>query len=309
MPGFGVRVTARSKSFFVMYGTARRLKTIGRYPEMSLREARAEAQRVMVIKPASEAQIVLFDLVKAFLQDCGTRLRPKTVASYETVLKNAPDIAIDRVSKSLATTAHEIKAYKAMFNWAMREQLVEKNPFIHLTARYGKRDRFLSDDEIHAVWKYESEPYSTIVKLLLLTGQRRSQVWRLQPDWIEDDLIHFPASIMKNGEPHTIPFGRFTLPLLDAVPFTFNGWSKSHARMVKVTGVEDWTLHDLRRTWATKMAEIGTPIHVAEAHLDHRSGTISGVAAIYFRHNWLAEMREAVQAYEDQIKLIVEGNS
>ncbi len=112
---------------------------------------------------------------------------------------------------------------------------------------------------------------------------------------------------MKNGDPHTIPFGTMTRPLLDAAPFDFNGWSKSQARLLKATGIEDWTLHDLRRTWATKMAEIGTPIQVAEAHLDHRSGTISGVAAIYFRHNWLAEMREAVQRYEDCIGKIVGG--
>lgn len=304
LPGFGLVVGKRTKTFTVVYGKERRNKSIGRYPEISLSEARKEAKRLLATQPSKKAVTNLTDLVRAYLSDCQGRLRPNTVAGYHSVLQHAPDIPIDRATKSLVKTAHEIKAYKALFNWAIREELTDTNPFIHLSAVYGKRERVLTDDEIKLVWQYDYPPYSTIVKLLLLTGQRLNQISSLQPEWIDGYLIKFPANIMKNGNTHTIPFGNLTKQFITP-PFRFNGWSNAKERMDRITGVTDYRLHDLRRTWATKNAEIGTPIHVAEAHLDHRSGTISGVAAVYFRHNWLLEMRKAVKTYEAHIAKLV----
>lgn len=308
MPGFGIRVTSGRKSFIVMYGNDRQLKTIGKYPEVSLKEARAEARKLLALKPEKTINLRLHALASAYLRDCEPRLRPSSYRRFAGILRRVPDIPLDQVSKQLAETAHEIAAYKAMFNWAIREELTDRNPFTHVTASYNKRERVLSDEELNTIWAYEHPPYSTIVKLLILTGQRLNQIASLQSDWIEGDLIHFPAAVMKNGDPHTIPIGQLSHGFLSECPFGFSGWSNAKKRMDRLTGVEGYRLHDLRRTWATKMAEIGTPIQVAEAHLDHRSGTISGVAAIYFRHNWLAEMRDAVQRYEDHILQIVGGN-
>jgi integrase len=78
----------------------------------------------------------------------------------------------------------------------------------------------------------------------------------------------------------------------------FSGWSTSKAALDKLSGVSGWTLHDLRRTFATNLAALGTPIHVTERLLNHVSGTQSGIVAVYQRHSYMPEMRKAVEAWE-----------
>lgn len=302
--GFGVIIGKRTKTYVVTYGNDRQIRSIAKFDEIPLSQARKEALRIKLAKPHRNAVTRLTELVSAFLDDCRTRLRPSTVDRYDDVLKHAPDIALDDVTRSLATTTHHIKAYKALFNFAVREELYDRNPFQHMKATYGQRTTVLSDDQLKAIWQYEAKPFSDILKLLILTGQRKSQIWRLQPEWVSDDSITFPASYMKQGKPHTIPYGDFTRQFLTP-PFSFNGWSKAKKRIDTVTGVTGWTIHDLRRTFATIHARLGTPIHVVEALLAHTSGQISGVTAIYIRHTWEHEMREAVQAYESHLQSLL----
>ena len=308
IPNFGVIVGTRNKTFFVQLGDARRTKTIGRYPALSLKDARDKAKRLLIDSPPEPTVAMSFSEARdAFLADCRTRLRKSTVDRYFFALKDIKAKSLDTVSRNIADP-NQIKALKAMYNWCIDRDYTDRNPFMRRKVRFNQRERVLTDDEVRAVWHYDHRPFSDIVKLLLLTGQRRNQIWQLHPGWIGEDTIAFPAEVMKNAAQHVIPFGGLTAQYLPEQPFSFNSWSKSKARIDRVTGVVDWTLHDLRRTFATAHAKIGTPIHVAEAHLAHSSGTISGVAAIYFRHNWLEEMRVAVQRYEDHIKQIVGGN-
>jgi integrase len=85
-----------------------------------------------------------------------------------------------------------------------------------------------------------------------------------------------------------------------------NGWSNLKTRFDRsVDGVAPWTLHDLRRTFATNLAALGTPIHVTEKLLNHVSGTVSGVAAIYNRHAYIDEMRAAISNWEKRVAEIV----
>ena len=310
LPTFGVIVGKRSKTFFVQCGTPRTTKTLGRFPDVSLKDARDAAKRLIIEDEPTTAptkNISFSDARNEFLDDCRKRLRTSTVERYYFALKDINAKTLDGISKKV-TDPNQIKALKAMYNWCIDRDYTDRNPFMRRKVRFNQRERVLTDDEIRAVWHYDHRPFSDIMKLLLLTGQRRNQIWQLHPDWIGEDTIAFPAEVMKNAAQHVIPFGELTAQYLPERPFSFNSWSKSKARIDRVTGVTDWTLHDLRRTFATAHAKIGTPIHVAEAHLSHSSGTISGVAAIYFRHNWLEEMRVAVQRYEDHIKQIVGGN-
>lgn len=95
--------------------------------------------------------------------------------------------------------------------------------------------------------------------------------------------------------------GEFLFPAkrtqVRGVPTTvFNGWSKSKERLK--ADIPPWTLHDLRRTFSSNLAALGTPIHVTEKLLNHASGTISGVAAVYNRHTYFDEMRQAILTYE-----------
>lgn len=306
-PAFGIVVGKRTKTFVVMQGKDRRLQTIGRYPEISLTDARTEAKRYLATPRLQKRTTGLVGLMEAFLDDCQLRLRPTSVARYRDVLKHAPNVSLDRATRDLARTAHEIKAYKALFNFGIKADLCDRNPFQHLTAKYNSRDRVLTDNELIKIWHYHHPPFSDIIKLLILTGQRRNQIWKLKPEWIKNDSIHFPAEIMKQGRSHTIPLTGMMNDYL-AVPFSFNGWSKAKVRMDKHTGVTDYTIHDLRRTYATIHARLGTPIHIVEALLAHTSGQISGVTAVYIRHQWMKEMQEASQRYENWLSsLLSEG--
>jgi integrase len=85
----------------------------------------------------------------------------------------------------------------------------------------------------------------------------------------------------------------------------FAGWGKSKERLDKKSGVSEWTLHDLRRTYATIQAQLGTPPHVIEALLNHKSGIISGVAQTYNRYHYLAEMKAAVSNFDAHFQATV----
>lgn len=133
------------------------------------------------------------------------------------------------------------------------------------------------------------------------TGQRRTEIGSLP--------------MTKYKREHTLPLGPLAISTIGAIPRSddymfpgreqegpFNGWSKSKARFDINCGVIGWTLHDLRRTFATVHASIGTPPHVIERLLNHVTGTISRVAAISNRWHYMDEMREAVSTYERHLQ-------
>lgn len=306
LPAFGITVGRTTKTFFVMRGAKRQLTSIGRYPEISLQDARKEARRLLVQELPKNGSMRLTDAVDAFLEDCRARLRPNTVRSYETVLKNAPNVTLAGTNRKTVTvtTAHEKKVYKALMNWCVAEELVDRNPFAHLSVSFGTRERVLTDDELKTIWHYEDGRYTTIIKLLILTGQRLGEITAYSPDWIDGDTLTIPATVAKNGISSTIPFNLLTAKYLQQHEY-FNGFSRSKKRMDKLTGVTGYTHHDLRRTYSTTMARLGVPIHVTERLLNHRSGVISGVSAVYNKYTYLKEMREAVLKYETHIANIV----
>lgn len=184
------------------------------------------------------------------------------------------------------------------------------------------RDRILTDDELAAVFRRAQaypRPYGQIVQLLVLTGQRRGEVVALRRSWIVDDVITFPAELTKNSRVHRLPLTPMVASLINAMPELpdllfpsrnnpekpFSGWSKTKARFDAELPFSDYTLHDLRRTFSSNLARMSVPIHVTEKLLNHTSGTISGVAAVYNRHSYQAEMREALLKYEAFLESIV----
>lgn len=301
MPNFGVTVGARTKTFFVVVGVNRRLRSIGKYPDISLSDARKEAKRLSVNAPLEKPTVSLARAVESYLADCATRLRPGTITEYKRHLLKRPDIPLAKLTKHNVevSNAHQTIAWKVFANWCIRNELLDKNPFLYIPIVYGKRSRVLTDSEVATIMHYEDGRYSDFLKLCLLTGQRRSEVASIRQAWLSEDTLTIPASRAKNGKEHVIAFNLLTamhLPKIDADPF--NGFSKAKTRFDRLHPFPHWTIHDLRRTFATIHARLGTPIHVVEAMLNHTSGTISGVAAIYIRHNFLAEMRKAALAYE-----------
>lgn len=108
---------------------------------------------------------------------------------------------------------------------------------------------------------------------------------------------------MKSKRSHTIPATKFRRYLPNS-RFAFNSWSKSKSRLDGQSGVSNWVLHDCRRYFSSTMARLGVPLHITEQVIDHRS-QLTGVAAIYNRYSYLAEMREALELYEAHVESIV----
>ncbi len=166
------------------------------------------------------------------------------------------------------------------------------------------------------MWRRAAEigyPYGTIVCLLMLGGQRTGETAALRWSWIDDNGITFPSHATKSARSHRIPYGPITKRILDTVPKVndllfparghddkpFVGFGVSKLVLDKC-GVTNFTHHDLRRSYSTIMASpaVGAPIHVLEKLLNHSSGVLRGVAAIYNRYSYWIEMQQSVLRYE-----------
>ncbi len=220
-----------------------------------------------------------------------------------------------------------LAALRVFFGWAVGRGLLDTSPVSNVPrpAAENPRDRVLSDDEIVAFWQgCESLgwPFGPLFRLLLLTAQRRDEVGSMT--WLEVDvdgaLWTIPRERAKNDRAHEVPLSRLALDILKAAPriagsqFIFttsgqrpaSGFSKAKQRLdiqmarwcaAEETGVPAWTLHDLRRTAATGMAKLNIAPHVVDRILNHVSGTIRGVAAVYNRHAYLEERKAALEAW------------
>ena len=234
---------------------------------------------------------------------------------------------IDRLLQTPSEQNHTFAAARVFFRWAVRAHYLVHSPCEgQLPNRTTTRERVLNDQELKAVFHAAARtgyPYGTIVMLLLLTGQRRGEITGFRWEWIDEEVrtITLPATITKNKRTHTLPYGQAVADLVAIIPFregylfpasrehvrgkpttTFNAWPKSKVALDKLLdNVAPWTLHDLRRTFATNLAKLGTAPHVVEKLLNHASGTISGVAAIYNQFQYMDEMRAAITAWDAKL--------
>jgi integrase len=235
---------------------------------------------------------------------------------------------LNRIEReSGAVSANRFRAtVSSFFNWAAREGLIDSNPAAFTNKRTETpRDRVLGDDEIRAMWAVlPPGDFGDIVKLLLLTGQRRSEIAELSWDEIdfERGLITLPADRVKNNRQHVIPMSGPVRAILEArtqiygrdLVFGVRGIGRfgfgKHKRRLDgaLAAARKWVVHDLRRSVATGMADrLGVPPHVVEAILNHASGSKRGVAGIYNRAQYLAEKKQALQRWADYVLALVEG--
>lgn len=212
-------------------------------------------------------------------------------------------------------------ALSALYSWAIGSGLVEMNPVVGTLkqAEERPRERVLTDAELHAIWHgCKDDAHGRITKLLMLTAQRREEVGGLSDDEIDYGAAVWtlPAERSKNHRAHDIPLSAPALAILRDAPRVdgrrflfgerdsgFSGWSRSKLRLGErltkaKTPVPEWTLHDLRRTAATVMADrLGIAPHVVEAILNHYSGHRGGVAGVYNRAAYATEKRAALNAW------------
>ncbi|MDX2308559.1 MAG: tyrosine-type recombinase/integrase [Hyphomicrobium sp.] len=347
LPGFGIRISqGGTKTWIAMRGEERRRVTIGRYPDMSLQEARGVAWDLLRRKQRKGSGVALRfgEAVDTFLSThCAVKNRPSTAKETERLLRRhfepefktklLEDITtedvmrvVDEVLERPAAARHVFTAGRTFFRWAVRRRYLQHSPVegLQLPTRPVSRDRVLSDRElarIYEVARDRGHPFGTIVELLILTGQRRGEIGAMRRAFIDADsrVISLPASLTKNGREHAFPFGELAERALKEALLTgdflfaargtddraFNGWSKSKLLFDRQCKIDHWTLHDLRRTFSTIQARIGTPPHITERILNHQTGTLTAIAKIYNRYSYMDEMREAMRRYEQEILRIL----
>jgi integrase len=257
-------------------------------------------------------------------------IRLGEIAEGTPTEKKRGPIAANRARASLSS----------FFTWAMAEGIVDTNPVI-ATNRQGAeqtRDRVLSDAELVGIWNASNgDDYGAIIRLLILTGQRRDEVGAIGR--AELDLPGrkwaIPAARTKNGRAHEIPLSDPALVILKSATTRegredrdaifgdgaagngFSGWSKAKAALDKrIVGdakqkkkAAPYRLHDLRRTVATRMIDLGVLPHVVEAVLNHVSGHRAGVAGVYNRALYSAEKRQALDLWAAHVEALLAGKS
>jgi integrase len=327
------------------YAGKTRKHTVGPYPVFGLKDARDAA--VKVLRTVSEGHDPeqrrpgsIEEVVAQFLDQHCKDYRPRSRKETERLLRvnvlhkwkgrkieeiTRADVraALGELTETpvMANRVHGVM--HILFRWAVENDLIAHSPVTGLRApnKETPRDRVLTDAELTAVWQAaekEGYPFGTIVRLLILTGQRRGEVAGMR--WSELDLEagHWvlPRERVKNARRHEVPLPRQAIEILQKVPqigdthvFTINGtgafggFSKARARLD--VDIPDWTIHDLRRTAASGMAKLGVSLVVIEKVLNHVSGSLAGIVGVYQRHEYAEEKRAALQQWADHIDRLV----
>ncbi|MBW9053487.1 tyrosine-type recombinase/integrase [Rhizobium mesosinicum] len=365
------------------FGGKPKKSTIGPYPAFSLADARQEASKQMRAvsegrDPAvekAERKERKVDLVDDAIDDFlkryvavnnrpsvlkertrlfKTEVRPKWgKRSMRSITRLDVITLIDGVAEKAPVMANRLLGLlRKFFSWAVDRDIIEISPMAKKVAPPGletTRDRILADSELRLVWIASVNlgyPFGPMVRLLILTAQRRSEVGGFQ--WPELELSGneqvwvIPRERAKNEREHFVPLTASVLEEIAALPkvkpdekiepiFLFtttgktpiSGYSKAKKALDKeilklakkeaeergedpgtLPAWEPWTFHDLRRTAASGMARLGVAVHVLEAVLNHKSGSIKGVAAVYNRYDYADEKRQALAAWAELVRSI-----
>jgi integrase len=366
IPGFGLRIRkGGSKTLIFQYrqGTKQRKLTLGAASALGIEAARSEARRLHAqvrlghdpaghkVEIRAQAAETFSALLKPFLDHKRRELKPRTYEEVERHLtKHAKSLhgrqlaKIDQrtIAALLATLTNENgpsaanhvrTSLNTFYVWAMGEGLADANPVMNTNkaAVNGGRERVLRPGEIRAIWTATGDDdYGIILKLLMLTGQRRDEIGRLHRGEIELDkaVISLPGERTKNRRPHEIPLSEPAIGILEGHLAEldpdreyifgtgkrgFSAWSKPKKlldqKLIAAGAVcELWTIHDMRRTFSTiAHDELGIAPHVVEAVLNHVSGHRAGVAGIYNRALYAREKRAALAQWADYVQATVEG--
>jgi integrase len=230
---------------------------------------------------------------------------------------------------------------RKLFNWAIQRGVITASPAAGIKPPLAEqsRDRILTDDEIRWLWlgcDKVGYPFGSMAKLLVLLGQRRNEVAGMT--WGELDLDKklwtLPGGRTKNDKAHEVPLCDQALAVIASLPriksdkgylFTTNGtthvsgYSRAKAVIDKAMldiareergqdiKIERWTLHDLRRSCASGMARLGISLPVIEKVLNHSSGSFAGIVAVYQRHSFADEKRNALEAWGKFVLSLIEG--
>jgi integrase len=245
---------------------------------------------------------------------------PIAAVSQYNIAKLLEDVA----KKNGGVTANRVRtSLSSLLGWIIKKgiRLPEGNvaSYTEKPVDEKSRDRVLSDAELKGIWKAcLDDDYGAIIKLLMLTGSRANEIGALRWNEVHDEQIVLPAERTKNRRAHIIPLSdvakKMIPPRRADRKFVFGrhdtgfqGWSHCKAALDQRAQLEHWAVHDLRRTVATRMAELGVQPHIVEAVLNHVSGHKGGVAGIYNRATYDKEKREALNVWAEHVTALIEG--
>jgi integrase len=343
--GFGSR-RQRDGVFYILryrFAGVQRQISIGRHGSpWTVDQARREAQKILgVIVGGSDplekqSSVEVFGTcVEQYLERKRSSLKPGSFSAIQRHLiehgkyfhakklgdidRRAIAIRLAEIEKGSGPVARNRvrSSLSAFFSWAIREGLIETNPVTGTgTADEGKsRDRVLTKEEIAKLWSTLAAglhvDFLDAIYLLLLTGQRRSEIGQLR--WSEVDLdnrlIRLPPERTKNRREHIIPLSEPAIkilrikfvdpgPLANGRVFRRFDWAEEKSRFDAALKIDPWRIHDIRRSVATWLGELGfASPWVTETILNHVSGHRAGVAGVYQRARYEKECRDALDRW------------
>lgn len=383
VPGLGVRVgKTGAKSFnlrtrIMKVGEKKNINmTLGRYPALSLAEARETAREYIKIAAKGkdprnakrDAQREVLEASRNTFAACrdkfiemgekhgikkrGKPWKPSTLSNNKWALSYCDELAdltiteitrgaiqdlIDDVEETVAAndqeeqtgaaTAHKVhELLYSMLSWCVRRDYLELSPCQGIEVPEKRhRERVLSDSEVKVIWNAcvdHGGPLADVFRVLILTGQRRSEISMMRWDEVDldKDVFSMDGKRTKNGLPHVVPLSPLALSIIKGQKkrgkyvFTttgknpVSGFSKIKANIAKLSKTEDWRIHDFRRTMVTGMNEMEIAPHVVEAVVNHVSGEAKrGVAGVYNKAQYLKAREHALNVWSEHVETIVSG--
>jgi integrase len=305
----------------------------GRDPCSDKKAALAASQEAAELRAADSVEALA---ARFIAQHVETKNRPNTIRQVKQIFAveilprwkhlTVHDITkrhvvalIDAIAEDRPTLANRARAVIGKwYNWMIARDVVRTlSPVagVERPAPENPRERVLTEAEISALWRacgLLGSDFATLVKLLLLTGQRRNEIafMRWSEIDIEKRLWTLPSARSKNKKQHTIPLSRQVWKIIEGrksgdLVLDVKSLSRSKAALDALARIPHWTLHDCRRTCVTQMAEIGIAPHIIEATVNHIGGHKAGIAGVYNRAEYADEKRDALQAWANHIDTIV----
>lgn len=308
----------KSWLFRTRKGGSWKTRNLGDWPAVSLAQARAKAAPLAgKVLPESVSFAAL--LTEWYQRQIAPRYKvTKNVATYvERGKVEAGNIKLAQLTTTRLTTILSgyaenapvsanrcLGAWKLALDYAVERGYLERNPLERTTTKSVggpelTRDRHLTDDEIKALWN-DRHPHAPLLKFLLLTGLRISEGQGARPEHLEGDRLNIPEN--KSSRPHWVFLPRLAKELTgDHDGYLFDQRSPTAVQARLKRAGSGWTPHDLRRTFATRLAGLGVAPHVVEKMLNH---TLGGVMDIYNRHDYGPEREQAAIAWANEIQRI-----
>lgn len=350
-PGLVLRVSGNgSKTFAFRYrvnGKSKRF-TIGRYPTISLSKARTLAEELYIksmqeIDPQKEKLearnrtiITISDLAESYKKRHLPKLKYSTQKDYIRRIDNfiLPKLGnieagslkrfqiiefLEDIAEDAPIHSNRIRGIlSSMYGFALQKALCEYNPVstVRPIGKESSRDRVYTEDEINKLWEafeLEVEPFESLFKMLLITGQRLGETRRMKWEHIKNRVWIIPAKENKASRTHYLPLSSLALSILENMksingnseyvfespvrtgkPISSPGYPAKRVR--ESSGVNGFRVHDLRRTAASYMAKDGVNRTILGKILNHKG--LAGdnlITSVYDRHDYMVEKRNALE--------------